>query len=100
MEKQVQTLKLLQKSRCLEVAYADGTTFNLPCAYLRTHSPASEGKLEPSAQAILEKQALNIERIEAVGNYAVKFHFTDGHNTSIYSWDYLYELGQRLTGTA
>jgi DUF971 family protein len=94
MQQQLTTLKLLQKSQCVLLEFANGEEFEIPIITLRAHAPAAgEGLTEQQAEALTA--ALNIHRIEPVGNYAVKFHFTDGHNTSLYTWDYLYQLGQQ-----
>ena len=88
-------IKLHQQSRKLEVSFEDGTTFMLPCEYLRVYSPSAEVRGHSPEQAVLQtgKEAVNIQDIEPVGNYAVKLIFSDGHDTGLYSWDYLYELG-------
>ena len=90
-------IRLHQQSRKLEVTFDDGRTFTLPCEYLRVYSPSAEVRGHSPEQAVLQtgKEAVNIEDIEAVGNYAVKLKFSDGHDTGLYSWDYLYELGAR-----
>jgi len=90
------TIKLHQQSRVLEIEFDDGARFNLSCEYLRVHSPSADVKGHGPGQGTLQvgKEGVNIERIEPVGNYAIKLHFGDGHNTGIYSWQYLYELGR------
>jgi len=90
-------IKLHQQSRRLEVTFTDGRVFTLPCEYLRVHSPSAEVRGHSPDQAVLQvgKEQVNIKDIEAVGNYAVKLVFDDGHDTGLYSWDYLYELGTR-----
>jgi DUF971 family protein len=67
----------------------------LPCEYLRVNSPSAEVQGHTADQAVLQvgKEAVNIDRIDPVGNYAVCLHFDDGHNTGIYSWETLYRLG-------
>lgn len=89
-------LHLHQKSRILDVEFSDGRAFSLSCEYLRVHSPSAEvrGHGQPGLPP-LAKEGVNISRIEEVGHYAVKLHFDDGHNTGLYSWSYLYELGIR-----
>ncbi|NOZ52211.1 MAG: DUF971 domain-containing protein [Gammaproteobacteria bacterium] len=89
-------IKLHQKSRVLEVTFDDGETFNLPCEYLRVYSPSAEVRGHGPGQEVLQvaKEQVNITSIEPVGNYAIQLHFDDGHNTGIYSWDIIYELGQ------
>lgn len=88
-------IKLHQRSRLLEIEFEDGARFELSCEYLRVHSPSADVKGHGPGQATLQvgKENVNIQRIEPVGNYAVKLHFDDGHNTGLYSWQYLYDLG-------
>lgn len=88
-------IKLHQASRILEVSYEDGQTFQFTCEYLRVFSPSAEVRGHGPGQEVLQvgKEDVGIQAIEPVGAYAVKFTFTDGHDTGIYSWDYLYELG-------
>ncbi len=90
-------IKLHQASRHLEVAFDDGRTFDLPCEYLRVFSPSAEVRGHGPGQEVLQtgKREVNITAIDPVGAYAVKFVFSDGHDTGIYSWDYLYELGAK-----
>lgn len=88
-------IKLHQKSRELEIAFDDGNVFRLPCEYLRVYSPSAEVRGHGPGQEVLQtgKQAVEIQNIEAVGSYAVTLTFSDGHDSGIYSWDYLHELG-------
>jgi len=88
-------IKLHKQSRMLEISFEDGARFELPCEYLRVHSPSAEVQGHGPGQEVLQlgKEQVNIEHIEPVGNYAIGLHFDDGHNTGIYSWDTLYELG-------
>lgn len=88
-------IKLHQKSRLLEVAFDDGSRYRLPCEYLRVYSPSAEVRGHGPGQEILQlgKENVNITNIEPVGSYAVCLHFDDGHNTGIYSWDWLQHLG-------
>jgi DUF971 family protein len=90
-------IKLHQKSRVLEITYADGKTFNLPCEFLRVHSPSAEVRGHGPGQEVLQvgKHEVSISRIEPVGTYAVQLYFSDGHDTGIYSWDMLYDYGAR-----
>lgn len=89
-------IKLHQKSRVLEIAFDDGSHFNLPCEYLRVYSPSAEVRGHGPGQEVLQlgKENVNITQIEPVGSYAVTLHFDDGHNTGIYSWDWLHHLGK------
>ena len=92
-------IKLHQQSRKLEVTFADQRVFTLSCEYLRVYSPSADVRGHSPEQAVLQtgKERVNIKDIEAVGNYAVKLVFDDGHDTGLYTWDYLYELGTRHT---
>ena len=89
-------LNLHRQSRVLELTYDDGAHFNLPCEYLRVYSPSAEVQGHTPDQRTLQvgKEHVNIERIEPVGNYAVRLHFDDSHDTGIYSWETLYNLGK------
>ncbi len=86
---------LHQGSRTLEIEFDDDSNFMLPCEYLRVYSPSAEVRGHGPGQEVLQtgKEAVNITQVEAVGAYAVKLHFDDGHNTGLYSWETLYELG-------
>lgn len=88
-------IKLHQKSRVLEVTFDDGSHFNLSCEYLRVFSPSAEVRGHGPGQEVLQlgKEGVNVTAIEPVGSYAVTLHFDDGHNTGIYSWEYLHDLG-------
>lgn len=86
---------LHQASRVLEVTFADGSVYRLPCEFLRVHSPSAEVRGHGPGQEVLQvgKQTVNITAIEPVGAYGVRLVFTDGHDTGLYSWDYLHQLG-------
>ncbi len=88
-------IKLHQKSRRLEISFADGKTFQLPCEFLRVYSPSAEVRGHGPGQEVLQtgKRDVAITNIEPVGTYAIQLDFSDGHNTGIYSWDLLYEFG-------
>lgn len=90
-------IKLHQKSRLLEIAFDDGSRFTLPCEYLRVFSPSAEVRGHGPGQEVLQvgKRDVEIKEIEPVGNYAVKLVFSDGHDTGLYSWEYLHELGEK-----
>jgi DUF971 family protein len=90
------TITLHQKSRVLEIAFSDGKTFRLPYEFLRVYSPSAEVKGHGPGQEVLQtgKRSVEIRSLEPVGSYAVQPNFSDGHTTGIYSWDYLYELGE------
>lgn len=89
-------IKLHQASRRLEISFADGSVFVLPCEFLRVYSPSAEVRGHAPGQEVLQvgKKDVQIVSIEPVGTYAVKLLFSDGHDTGLYSWDYLYELGR------
>lgn len=88
-------IKLHKRSRMLEVSFEDGARFELPCEYLRVYSPSAEVKGHGAGQEVLQvgKENVNIAQIEPVGQYAVQLFFDDGHNSGLYSWKLLYELG-------
>lgn len=88
-------IKLLQKDRILEITFDDGVSFNLSCEYLRVFSPSAEVRGHGGEEPKLEtgKKDVNIIGIDQIGNYAIKLIFDDGHETGIYSWDFLYNLG-------
>ncbi len=90
-------IKLHQQSRLLEVSFADGSIFKLPFEFLRVYSPSAEVRGHGAGQETLQtgKRNVDIAHLEAVGNYAVLPFFSDGHDTGIYSWDLLYQLGAR-----
>lgn len=87
-----------QKSRVLDIAFDDGSSFSLTAEYLRVYSPSAEVRGHGPGQEVLQvgKEAVKITHIEPVGNYAVALHFDDGHNTGIYSWEEFYQLGSRM----
>ena len=88
-------IKLHQTSRVLEIAFADGRSFNLPYEFLRVYSPSAEVRGHGHGQEVLQtgKRDITIKDVEAVGHYAIRPKFSDGHDTGIFSWDYLYGLG-------
>jgi DUF971 family protein len=89
-------IKLHQVSRKLEIAFNDGTRFELPYEFLRVYSPSAEVRGHGPGQEVLQvgKKNIEVKNVEPVGSYALALTFSDGHNTGIYSWDYLYELGE------
>ena len=91
-------LNLHRMSRVLEVSFEDGSNFKLPAEYLRVYSPSAEvtGHAAGQRNCPVGKETVNIDRIEPVGNYAVVLHFDDEHNTGIYSWETLYNLGKNF----
>jgi len=88
-------IKLHQASRVLELAFADGTSFRLPYEFLRVFSPSAEVRGHGPGQETLQvgKREVTINEVEPVGHYAIRPKFSDGHDTGIYSWEYLYDLG-------
>ncbi len=90
-------IKLHQKSRVMEIAFSDGRDFRLPYEFLRVYSPSAEVRGHGPGQEVLQtgKRGVEIRSLEPVGSYAVQPVFSDRHSTGIYSWDYLYELGER-----
>ncbi len=89
-------IRLVKAERTLHVAFDDGTRFALPAEYLRVESPSAEvqGHGPQQKQTVPGKRQVGIAAIEPVGNYAVRLVFDDGHDTGIYSWEYLHELGR------
>ena len=87
-------IKLHQASRLLEIKFDNNTECMLSCEFLRVYSPSAEVRGHGVGQEVLQtgKEEVNITGIEPVGNYAVKLVFSDGHDTGLYSWDYLYDL--------
>ena len=90
-------IKLHRASRRLEITFADGSTFSLPCEFLRVYSPSAEVRGHGPGQEVLQagKKEVEITRVEPVGSYAVQLTFSDGHDTGIYSWELLYDYGRR-----
>jgi DUF971 family protein len=90
-------IKLHQASRILEIAFDDGRSFRLPYEYLRVYSPSAEVRGHGPGQEVLQtgKREVDLAALEPVGNYAVQPTFSDGHNSGIFSWDYLYFLGSQ-----
>jgi DUF971 family protein len=88
-------ITLHQQSRNLELAYEDGTHFSLPAEFLRVLSPSAEvrGHTPGSGKLQIGKENVAIKDIEAIGNYAIRIIFDDNHDSGIYDWDYLYDLG-------
>jgi len=84
-------IHLHQKSRILSLSFADGKAFRYPCEYLRVYSRAREE--QSSELPVTGKEEVNIESIEPQGSYAIRIVFDDGHDTGIYSWESLYDLG-------
>ena len=89
-------IRLHQTSKLLEIKFDNNTECMLSCEFLRVHSPSAEVRGHGAGQETLQlgKENVNISAIEPIGNYAVKLVFDDGHDTGLYSWDYLYYCGQ------
>jgi len=90
-------ITLHSQSRVLEIAFDDGQRFELPCEYLRVFSPSAEVRGHGPGQEVLQagKREVGISAVEPVGMYALKLAFTDGHDTGLYSWEYLHDLGTK-----
>ena len=90
-----QSITLHGASRVLEVGFSDGSTFRLPFELMRVYSPSAEVQGHGPGQEVLQtgKREVDVVSLEPVGNYAVKPTFSDGHDSGIFSWDYLYFLG-------
>jgi len=88
-------IKLHQRSRVLEIHFDDGLECNLTCEYLRVHSPSAEVKGHGPGQETLQvgKENVGIDQIVPTGNYAIKIVFDDGHDSGLFTWSYLHELG-------
>ena len=86
-----------QQSRVLEVGFADGKQFRIPFELMRVYSPSAEVQGHGPGQEVLQigKREVGLAVLEPIGNYAVQPSFTDGHDTGIFSWDYLYFLGSQ-----
>ena len=89
-------IKLRRADNLLEIRFEDGTEISLPAEYLRVHSPSAEVQGHGPGQQVLiaRKKQVAITRIEPTGNYAIRLIFSDGHDTGIFSWDYLQRLGR------
>ena len=91
------SLTVHQRSRVLEVGFADGSTFRIPFELMRVYSPSAEVQGHGPGQEVLQtgKRDVELTALEPVGNYAVQPRFSDGHDSGIFSWDYLYYLGSQ-----
>jgi len=90
-------IQILAQEKMLEVEFDDGIHFTYTAEYLRVHSPSAEVKGHGSSQRCIVAgcQKVGITSVEPIGNYAIRIVFDDRHNTGIYSWNYLYELGEK-----
>lgn len=95
MDPTPEEIRLRKKSRLLAVRFDDGSEFELPFEYLRVYSPSAEVRGHGPGQEILQtgKENVQITALEPVGHYAIRIVFDDGHDTGLYTWQYLYELG-------
>ena len=91
------SINLKKKSRLLKIDFDDESSFELSCELLRVYSPSAEVRGHGPGQEVLQlgKENVSIDEVEAVGNYAVKLVFDDGHDSGIYTWDFLYDLGSK-----
>ena len=89
-------ITLHQQSKVLEITFEDGQGYRLPFEFLRVHSPSAEVRGHGPGQEILQlgKRQVNLLSVQAVGSYALKLSFDDGHDTGLYTWEYLYNLGK------
>jgi DUF971 family protein len=92
-------IKLHQASRVMEIAFDDGSRFRMPYEFLRVYSPSAEVRGHGPGQETLQvgKRDVAITEVEAVGHYAIRPKFSDGHESGLYSWEYLHELGVEQT---
>ena len=92
-----QSITVHEKSRVLEVVFSDGAAFRIAFELMRVYSPSAEVTGHGPGQEVLQtgKRDVTLLNLAPVGNYAVQPTFSDGHDSGIFSWDYLYELGQR-----
>lgn len=93
-------ITLHQQSKVLELAFDDGTRYKLPFEFLRVFSPSAEVRGHGPGQEVLQvgKKDVMLTGIEPVGQYALKLIFDDGHDSGLYTWDYLHELGKYQNG--
>ena len=93
----VQEIKLRRRSRVLEVSFDDGARYQLPFEYLRVYSPSAEVQGHGPGEGVLVvgKEQVDIRAVEPIGHYAVRLVFDDGHDTGLYTWGYLRELGEQ-----
>jgi DUF971 family protein len=89
-------IRLRKNSRVLSLEFEDGSRFDLPFEYLRVNSPSAEVRGHGSGEEVLQtgKENVVVTGVEPIGHYAVRLHFSDGHDTGLYTWKYLYDLGR------
>ncbi len=95
----VTEIKLHKVSRVLEISFDNGQVFRLPCEYLRVYTPSAEAVGHGPGQETLQlnKERVAIESIKPIGHYGIAPTFSDGHNSGIYTWELLYQLGNEYT---
>lgn len=88
-------ITLHQQSRVMEISFADGASYKLPFEFLRVHSPSAEVRGHGPGQEVLQvgKRDVMLTNIEPSGSYAIKLVFNDGHDSGLYTWEYIYNLG-------
>jgi len=96
MSEQPTEIKLHKQSRLLEICFDDGSSYHLPYEFLRVYSPSAEVSGHGPGQEVLQvgKMEVGISELIPVGSYAVQINFDDGHDTGLYTWEYLYKLGK------
>jgi len=92
-----QDITVHSRSRVLEVSFSDGARFRIPFELMRVYSPSAEVQGHGPGQEVLQtgKRDVTLDALEAVGNYGVQPRFSDGHDTGIFTWEYLYQLGSQ-----
>ncbi len=90
------TIKIGPSKMDLQLNYENGATLVIPSSFLRKFSPSAENKNNLNSENLEKFYGISIFRLESVGNYAIRVHFSDGHSTGIYSWEYLFSLGEKL----
>ena len=96
MSEQPTEIKLHQQSHMLEITFSDNVCYQLPCEFLRVYSPSADVSGHGPGQEVLQvgKKNVGITALVPVGSYAVQINFDDGHDTGLYTWEYLYKLGK------
>jgi len=96
MSEQPTEIKLHQQSRLLEITFDDGVSYQLPCEFLRVYSPSADVSGHGLGQEVLQtgKKDVGIKEVIPVGSYAVQINFDDGHDTGLFTWEYLFKLGK------
>ena len=90
------TIKIGPSRMDLQIKYENGVNLIIPSTFLRKFSPSAENKNNLNLENVKKFNGISISKLEAVGNYAIRVHFSDGHNTGIFSWEYLFSLGEKL----